>query len=287
MNRKEIQKISLQYRTLSSQMLKMNSQEEMYCIQQFFDFISETEIIRNYINECKTQECDFEQIFADKGWRNVLMLPAKEEELVSYGYQLLQYILDGPKSLIGLCMGYTGRNKFSDNIEAFVRKSIEPFVVAIRTYIELCFIDCEDVAENQENIIHHAVSSDVREYTVYYKKMDENTSYKWSIYKVDASTNKILGEVVQLEVRPGQSVEYQVEKEYKDSNGNIYTVDQGMSQVLKHSYGESEHVSYVYYNPKGYTAPKSYTVEVQYKNIVTDETIASQKIEINKTLYPQ
>lgn len=44
MNRKEIQKISLQYRTLSSQMLKMNSQEEMYCIQQFFDFISETEI---------------------------------------------------------------------------------------------------------------------------------------------------------------------------------------------------------------------------------------------------
>lgn len=99
MNRKEIQKISLQYRTLSSQMLKMNSQEEMYCIQQFFDFISETEIIRNYINECKTQEYDFEQIFADKGWRNVLMLPAKQEELVSYGYQLLQYILDGPKSL--------------------------------------------------------------------------------------------------------------------------------------------------------------------------------------------
>lgn len=66
MNRKEIQKISLQYRTLSSQMLKMNSQEEMYCIQQFFDFISEAEIIRNYINECKTQEYDFEHIFADK-----------------------------------------------------------------------------------------------------------------------------------------------------------------------------------------------------------------------------
>lgn len=138
------------------------------------------------------------------------------------------------------------------------------------------------LADNQENIIHHAVSSDVREYTVYYKKMDENASYKWSIYKVDASTNKILGEVVQLEVQPDQSVEYQVEKEYKDSDGNVYTVDQGMSQVLKHSYGESEHVSYVYYNPKGYTAPKNYTVEVQYKNIVTDETIASQKIEINK-----
>ena len=138
------------------------------------------------------------------------------------------------------------------------------------------------LADNQENTIYQAVSSDIREYTIYYKKLDKNASYKWSIYKVDASTNKILGEVVQLEVQPDQSVEYQVEKEYKDSDGNVYTVDQGMSQVLKHSYGESEHVSYVYYNPKGYTAPKSYIVEVQYKNIATDETIASQKIEINK-----
>lgn len=153
MNRKEIQKISLQYRTLSSQMLKMNSQEEMYCIQQYFDFITGTEFIMSYINECNKQEYDFEKIFADKGWRDVLVLPSKQEDLISYGYQLLQYILDGPKNLIGLCMGYTGSNKFADNIEAFVRKSIEPFVVAIRTYIELGFIECEDVTGDIEKKI--------------------------------------------------------------------------------------------------------------------------------------
>ena len=49
-NRKEIQKISLQYRTLSSQMLKMNSQEEIYCIQQYFAFITKTELIMHYIS---------------------------------------------------------------------------------------------------------------------------------------------------------------------------------------------------------------------------------------------
>lgn len=151
MTRKEMQKISLKYRTLSSQMLKMNSQEEMYCIQQFFDFITETKFIMDYICECRTKEYDFKQIFSDKGWRDVLVLPSKQEDLISYGYQLLQYILDGPKNLIGLCMGYTGSNKFSDNIEAFVRKSIEPFVVAIRTYIELGFIDCEEVTSETEN----------------------------------------------------------------------------------------------------------------------------------------
>lgn len=121
MTRKEMQKISLQYRTFSSQMLKMNSQEEMYCIQQYFDFITRTEFIFDYINECRTKEYDFEKIFTDKGWRDVLILPPKQEDLINYGYQLLQYILDGPKNLIGLCMGYTSSNKFADNIEAFVR----------------------------------------------------------------------------------------------------------------------------------------------------------------------
>ena len=92
MTRKEMQKISLKYRTLSSQMLKMNSQEEMYCIQQFFDFITETKFIMDYICECRTKEYDFKQIFSDKGWRDVLVLPSKQEDLISYGYQLLQYI---------------------------------------------------------------------------------------------------------------------------------------------------------------------------------------------------
>lgn len=144
MTRKEMQKISLQYRTLSSQMLKMNCQEEMYCIQQYFDFITNMPFIMDYINGCKKTKYDFDQIFEDRDWRDILELPSKKEELVSYGYQLLQYILDGPKDLIGLCMGYTRSNKVSDNIEAFIRKSIEPFVIAVRTYIELSFIDCEE-----------------------------------------------------------------------------------------------------------------------------------------------
>lgn len=144
MTKKEMQKISLQYRTLSSQMLKINTQEEIYCIQMFFDYITETKIILDYINECKTNEYDFKEIFASKPWGTVLQLPSKQEEIVSYGYQLLKYILDGPKKLIGLSHGYTRSNKFSDNIEAFVRKSIEPFVVALRSFLEISFLDCDE-----------------------------------------------------------------------------------------------------------------------------------------------
>lgn len=153
MTKKELQKISLQYRTLASQMLKINSQEEMYCIQQFFDFINETSFLMSYIDECITEEYDFKSIFEEKGWRDILELPSNQKELISCGFQLIKYILDGPKQLIGLCMGYTSSNKFSDNIEAFMRKSIEPFVVAVRTYIELNFIDANDENANIDKTV--------------------------------------------------------------------------------------------------------------------------------------
>ena len=64
--------------------------------------------------------------------------------MIDYGYQLLGYILDGPKELISISFGYSSSRKFSDSIEAFMRKSIEPFVVALRTFLEIGYIDVED-----------------------------------------------------------------------------------------------------------------------------------------------
>ena len=48
MTKKELRKISLQYRTLSSQMLKIDSQEEINCIKIFFDYITEVALTRKF-----------------------------------------------------------------------------------------------------------------------------------------------------------------------------------------------------------------------------------------------
>ena len=152
MTKKELRKISLQYRTLSSQMLKINTQEEVNFIQAYYNFISNTPIIFDYIQKCSTKKYNFNQIFQEKDWNDILVLPASQDELVCYGYQLLQYVLDGPKQLFILGRGYTSSNKFKDAIEAFMRKSIEPFVVAIRSCLEIELIDCDDNELEQNTI---------------------------------------------------------------------------------------------------------------------------------------
>ena len=142
----------MQYRTLSSQMLKINTQEEVNFIQAYYNFISNTPIIFDYIQKCSTKKYNFNQIFQEKDWNDILVLPASQDELVCYGYQLLQYVLDGPKQLFILGRGYTSSNKFKDAIEAFMRKSIEPFVVAIRSFLEIELIDCDDNELEQNTI---------------------------------------------------------------------------------------------------------------------------------------
>jgi len=151
--KKELRKISLQYRTLSSQMLKIDSQEEINCVKIFFDYITNIPFIMAYISDCHKEDYDFAEIYKNKSWNDMLTLPDTQEAIVDYGYQLLQYILDGPKQLHALAFGYTSSRKFKDMIAAFMRKAIEPFVIAVKSYLELSLIDCPEgvpVASTEE-----------------------------------------------------------------------------------------------------------------------------------------
>lgn len=139
-------------------MLKIDSQEEINCVKIFFDYITSTPFIMEYISECHKEDYDFAEIYKNKSWNDMLTLPDSQEAIVDYGYQLLQYILDGPKQLHALAFGYTSGRKFKDMIAAFMRKTVEPFVTAVKSYLELSLIDCPEsesivVAETQEKTL--------------------------------------------------------------------------------------------------------------------------------------
>ena len=150
MKKSELKKISLKYRTLSSQMLKVDSQEEINYIKMYYDFINNTEIIAEYIKSCHKQDYDFDEIYENKFWNDMLTLPGSEEDLVDYGYQLIGYVLSGKKRLHTLGQGYSNSRALKDIITAFMRKAIAPFVDIIKNFLEIELIDAEDVSEKEE-----------------------------------------------------------------------------------------------------------------------------------------
>lgn len=145
MTKKELRKISIQFRTLSSQMLKIDSEEERVHIIAFYNYITETAFIHDYIDQCHQQDYDFEEIFKQLGYHEKLVLPSDQKELIDFEYQLLKYICEGKRRLSSIGDHYTTSNKYADMIVALMRKIIEPFVVALRSYLELSMIDMDDI----------------------------------------------------------------------------------------------------------------------------------------------
>lgn len=152
MNKKDIRVTSLKFRTLASQMLKVDSQEEINFIKMFYDFISENRILRDYVDKCHICNYDFEKIFQNKPWHEPLVLPSDEKELIDYMYQLIGYIVES-NQLLHFCYGYTNSTKFKDIISSFMRKVIEPFIEQLKNYLEICYVECEDDLEaKKENL---------------------------------------------------------------------------------------------------------------------------------------
>ena len=147
MTKKELRKISIQFRTLSSQMLKIDSEEERVHIVAFYNFITETAFIHDYIEECHQRDYDFEEEFKHLGYHEKLDLPSDQKELIDFEYQLMMYIVEGKRWLFSFGQHYSSSNKYADMITAFMRKVIEPFVVALRNYLELSLIDASEESD--------------------------------------------------------------------------------------------------------------------------------------------
>jgi hypothetical protein len=125
-------------------MLKVENDTEVGYINMFVDYIDSTPVTSKYIAACHTKEYD---IVADmkskRNWQPVT-LPSKQEELIDYVYQLLKLISEDMKLLRAWAFEYSTSNKMVDKYQAFMRKTVEPFVHALRSYIELQLIDSTD-----------------------------------------------------------------------------------------------------------------------------------------------
>lgn len=144
MTKNELRIISLKYRTLSAQMLKIDNEDEVRYIKMFIDFIDNTNILSTYVVNCHKTEYDFNSIIQARGYGQHFNLPDNAEDIIDYDYQLLKFIMENKRPLFGITMGYSRSNKISDSITAFMRKTIEPFVVALKEFIEIKLIETDD-----------------------------------------------------------------------------------------------------------------------------------------------
>ena len=127
--------------------LKLDSESEFNFIQIFYDYINKTPVLRNYINSCITKEYDIDNTIKEKNGWGALPLPSDTKEIISYVYQILSFLVANPNRMMGLCFYYTTSKAYDDKLQVFMRRTIEPFVTALRSYLELELITNDDGQE--------------------------------------------------------------------------------------------------------------------------------------------
>jgi hypothetical protein len=130
--KKELKKISRDFRIYSSRLLNTKHGNEIIDLNKFLHFIEEDPLIFEYIKKNNRDTFEIENIIRMKG------------EL-AFVYQMLKYAQSNSKDFYSLSFGYGSGNKIQNHIEAFNYEVIKPFIDHIRSYLENIFIDIEDL----------------------------------------------------------------------------------------------------------------------------------------------
>lgn len=133
-------------------------------------------------------------------------------------------------------------------------------------------------AEDATNITHK-VSDTTRTYTIRYQKQTEDSGqkYNWYILLYNSETNRCIDSKV-VEVKPGEEGTFTPEKTIT-VNGVTYTINKAFDKSFTHSYDDSNHTMYVYYDPEGYSNSsevESREINIQYVDIANGNVLQSR-----------
>lgn len=143
LNRKELKKISHDFNSISSRMMRVAFDEYNMVLKKFVDFIDRNEIIRNYIS--LGYDADFD---AEKEWN---LVTHKEGYMFEFGlsteqesyqiYTVLRYILDNIKAPHFSFHSIYGESKWQDNVEEFNSRVLLVLIGNIEDYLTKVGID--------------------------------------------------------------------------------------------------------------------------------------------------
>ena len=154
----ELRKISREFRTIASRLLRTEYKQGISNLKRFIDFIEKNRIINEFIQ--KHNKYDFSAIIDDTNKMYVIPDDSKSHE-ISYVYQILKAHLEGCESsrkdmgYVNLAMGFERRTKFQEIVDNFGKNVMFPFVSHIEGYLTDLQIDMGDEDQTKISIQVH------------------------------------------------------------------------------------------------------------------------------------
>lgn len=140
-DKKELKKVSLAFRQISSRLLRSNMNDADDNLKRFLEHIEDSIVIRNYITSKHSKDYDIGEDIKGVGYRELIPVPTKSDEEVSYVYQLMCHLVDKPNAIINISHGYGSGTKMQDHVDGLMRRVFQPLINHVNNHLEILMID--------------------------------------------------------------------------------------------------------------------------------------------------
>ncbi len=152
-NKQELQKISYQFRTLSSRLLRTDFTSAIDNLKRLLNYIDTTPLIKKFINDNNVVDFDIPNEIEKKNKSRYgrFDIPINISEEISFVYQLLSYAAENHRDYYTLSSSYSFATKYQDHADEFNKIVVIPFINHITSYFEGIMID-SGMFENSSNV---------------------------------------------------------------------------------------------------------------------------------------
>jgi hypothetical protein len=139
--KEELQKISLQFRTVASRMLRTNFQDANDNLKRFLAYLESDQLVKSLLNDLPQIEVDYEAVLNKSNHRDPYEVPHDPFAEVVFILGFLRYISNSKHSYEQVAMGYGSGNKLQDHVDAFNKRVVTPLVSYIENSIAQLMIE--------------------------------------------------------------------------------------------------------------------------------------------------
>ena len=128
---KELRSISLDFRRISSNLLRTSYEQADVALTRFYNFINGTNWIYNLLQPIITEtDYDFRECFMPSDSRREFGIPLDEKKHIKAQYDYMRYIIESEKvNILGLAMKHCiNEKKFDDMVQVFFSDAFKPLI---------------------------------------------------------------------------------------------------------------------------------------------------------------
>ena len=157
MNKKDIKKISITFRTFASQAINARYTDVGSRLAQFINYVDDTPLLRDYVNGCisissiRNVEGDVEKVANSYG-NEQLEMGESVEDITAFAYKAMKFLSGKNDQIIQLGLAICRSSNFQDCAKAFGTNIVLPFASNISLFLTTMMIDMGMDENTQYNI---------------------------------------------------------------------------------------------------------------------------------------